>query len=198
MSIELMPFLSFMFITTYTPGPNNVSSASMGILYGYRKTVGYLLGISTGFFLVMMLCAFLSHSLLMVMPQAESYLRWVGATYILWLAWSILRSGATKAQDKADPRAFTKGFVLQLFNPKVAVYGLTIYSTFLASIVGRMDYLAFSAMILALNTFMAISTWAMFGAAIRSRLENENFRKAVNAVLAAMLVYTAISLSGIV
>ncbi|WP_421903601.1 LysE family transporter [Maridesulfovibrio sp.] len=198
MSIELMPFLSFMFITTYTPGPNNISSASMGILYGYRKTLGYLVGISTGFFLVMMLCAFLSHSLLMVLPQAESYLRWVGAAYILWLAWSILRSGAAKADTKEDPQAFAKGFALQLFNPKVAVYGLTIYSTFLASIVGRIDYLALSAMILALNTFMAISTWAMFGAAIRSRLENETFRKVVNAVLAAMLVYTAISLLGVV
>lgn len=197
MSIDLLPLLSFMVITSFTPGPNNISSASMGMLYGYKKTVNYLLGIISGFFLIMLLCAFLSHSLLVVLPQAEQYLRWVGAAYILWLAYSIAMSESSLSQDEVAPQAFTKGFALQLFNPKVAVYGMTIYSTFLAPIAGQLDYLVISAILLALNGFAAISTWALFGAAIRNKLKKDSFRKAVNYTLAAMLVYTAISLSGI-
>lgn len=197
MSVDMLPFLSFMVITSFTPGPNNISSASMGMLYGYKKTVNYLLGIISGFFLIMLLCAFLSHSLLAVLPHAEQYLRWVGSAYILWLAYSISTSSSSLSQDDVAPQAFTKGFALQLFNPKVAVYGMTIYSTFLAPISGQFDYLIISAVALALNGFAAISTWALFGAAIRNRLKNEKFRKAVNYTLAAMLVYTAISLSGL-
>ena len=197
MSIDLLPLLSFMVITAFTPGPNNISCASMGMLYGYKKTVNYMLGIISGFFLIMLLCAFLSHSLLVVLPHAEEYLRWIGAVYILWLAYSIATSASSLSQGDVAPQAFTKGFALQLFNPKVAVYGMTIYSTFLAPIAGELDYLFISAILLALNGFASISTWALFGAAIRSKLKNDNFRKVVNYTLAAMLVYTAISLSGI-
>ncbi|SIN71289.1 LysE family transporter [Halodesulfovibrio marinisediminis] len=196
MAIDLPAFLSFMVITTFTPGPNNISSASMGMQYGYKKSVTYLFGIMSGFFLIMLLCAFLTRSLLVVLPHAEQYLRWIGSAYILWLAYSIAKSNSSLSQNEVPPQAFIKGFALQLVNPKVAVYGVTIFSTFLVSIVGRMDYLIFFAMILALNCFAAISTWALFGATIRNKLKHDSFRKGVNYTLAALLVYTAISLSG--
>jgi len=147
--------------------------------------------------MVMMLCAFLSNTLLTVLPAAEQYLRWLGSAYIFWLAYSILKSGATKDDGQAELRAFSKGFALQLFNPKAIVYGLTIYTTFLVTLVGRVDYLTVSALGLAVNTFAAISMWALFGAAIRTKLQNDQFRFAVNAVLALLLAYTGLDLSGI-
>ena len=61
MNLDMIPLISFVFVTTFTPGPNNISSASMGMRYGYRKTVAYLLGISSGFFVVMLACALLSN-----------------------------------------------------------------------------------------------------------------------------------------
>jgi hypothetical protein len=39
MHIELIPLISFVIITTFTPGPNNICGASMGVMLGYRKTV---------------------------------------------------------------------------------------------------------------------------------------------------------------
>ena len=36
MSIEMIPLISFVLVTTFSPGPNNISSASMGVLYGFR------------------------------------------------------------------------------------------------------------------------------------------------------------------
>jgi len=83
--IDLLPLISFVLITTITPGPNNVSSAAMGVNHGFRKTLHYLLGISIGFFLVMMICAYLATALLTFVPAAERYLRWVGAVYGLML-----------------------------------------------------------------------------------------------------------------
>ena len=198
MNIEMVPLISFVIVTTFTPGPNNISSASMGVMYGYRKTLNYLAGITAGFFIVMIACAYLSSTLLTIIPVAEQYLRWVGAGYILWLAAGILRTNYAISESCPDAKAFTKGFVLQLFNPKVAVYGLTLYSTFLAPISGRPDYLSLSAASSAFAAFAATSTWALFGAAIKNKLRNESFRKVINTSLSILLIYTAVKLSGVI
>lgn len=197
MNIELFPLMSFVIVTTFTPGPNNVSSASMGMSKGYRKTLNYLMGIVSGFFVVMVVCAFLASTLLQLLPVAERYLRFIGAAYIIWLAISILRTNHSLSDSREAAGAFTRGFVLQLFNPKVAVYGLTLYSTFLAAISNHIPYLFLSAMIFALIGFTAISTWALFGAVIREKLKNDLFRKLLNISLFLLLIYTAVELSGI-
>ena len=153
MNIELFPLMSIVIVTTFTPGPNNISSTSMGMSYGYKKNLRYLIGIVSGFFLVMMVCAFLASTLLRILPVAERYLRWIGAAYIAWLAIGILRSNHSLSDSREAAGAFTRGFVLQLFNPKVAVYGLTLYSTFLAAISNHVPYLFLSAMVFALIGF---------------------------------------------
>jgi cysteine/O-acetylserine efflux protein len=197
MDIEMIPLISFVIVTTFTPGPNNISSASMGVMCGYKRTFNFLAGIATGFFFVMMACAYISSALLTTMPIAERYLRWVGALYIVWLAIGILHADYSVSESTAAAKAFTKGFILQLFNPKVAVYGLTLYSTFLAPISHHPGYLSFSAVTFAVTAFVATSTWALFGAVIKKKLENNLFRKIINASLSILLIYTAIELSGI-
>ena len=196
MTIEVIPLVSFVLITTFTPGPNNISSASMGILYGYRETLTYLVGIASGFFVVMIACAHLSGVVLAVMPSAQQYLRWLGAGYIVWLAIGICKSSHSITEPDKTAKAFTKGFLLQLFNPKVAVFGLTLYSTFLAPISARVAYLFLTAVLFALTAFVATSTWALFGAAIKQQLSNDRFRKTINLILSLLLVYTAAELSG--
>ena len=41
MNIDTIPLISFVIVTTFTPGPNNISSAAMGVAYGYRRTLTY-------------------------------------------------------------------------------------------------------------------------------------------------------------
>ena len=197
MNIDMVPLISFVMVTTFTPGPNNISSASMGAIYGYKKAFNYLVGIASGFFIVMIACAYLSSALLTVIPLAERYLRWIGACYILWLAIGTLRSSYSFSESDRVTKAFTKGFILQLFNPKVAVYGLTLYSTFLAPISSHLDYLSLSALVFAFTAFIATSTWALFGAAIKKKLKNNSFKKIVNISLSILLIYTAIELLGL-
>lgn len=197
MNIDIIPLVSFVIITTFTPGPNNLSSASMGILYGFKKTGRFLAGIASGFFVVMICCAYLSSSLLTWMPSSERYLRWIGALYIVWLAMGTLRSGTVPDAANESTKAFAKGFILQLFNPKVAVYGLTLFSTFLSSVSRHAALLALFALAFALTAFAATATWAFCGSAIKNKLKNDTFRRRVNLALALMLIYTAVDLSGI-
>ena len=197
MNIDIFSFLSFVIITSFTPGPNNITSASMGILYGYKKTLRYLLGIVCGFFMVMMICSLISSTLFNLIPSFEVIIHIVGAIYILWLAYHTLRASYSIEESDQHLFGFTKGFLLQLLNPKGIVYGLTIYATFLSSIVGRPLYLFLSALFLAFIAFCSVSTWTLFGTSIRTYMNRPKVKKAINTVLALLLVYTAVEISGV-
>jgi cysteine/O-acetylserine efflux protein len=195
--IDFLALASFVLITTFTPGPNNISSASMGILYGYKNTLGYLLGIVSGFFFIMLLCGWISAALLQMLPFFENVLRYIGASYILWLAYHTLKASYTFEEDQQLRMGFSKGVLLQLLNPKAIIYGLVLYSTFLPDIGAIPFFLIISALAFTGVSFCSITTWALFGAAIRTYLNRSRAKQILNTALALLLVYTAIDLSGI-
>ena len=197
MNIDFLALLAFVVITSFTPGPNNISSASMGILYGYQRTIPYLLGIISGFFLIMLLSGLISSTLLRIFPPFENILRVIGAGYILWLAYHTFKATYTFSEDEQHLFGFKKGFFLQLVNPKAIIYGLTLYSTFLSSLTANPITIFVSAIGLAGIGFCSISTWTLFGATIRSSLHQPRVTQLFNSALALMLVYTAVELSGL-
>ena len=169
----------------------------MGVLYGYKRTLNYLLGIATGFFFVMLLCGLVSTTLLSVFPAFEKVLRLIGAAYIIWLAVETLRESYTFSQDDQPLLGYMRGMLLQLLNAKMIIYGMTLYATYLAALVSQPLYLVVSALGLACLAFFSTSTWALFGSAIRSYLRLPKVKRAVNMSLAILLIYTAVELSGL-
>ena len=197
MDSEFIALASFVLVTNFTPGPNNISSASMGLLYGYKPTLGYLSGITAGFALVMLLCGWISSTLLQIFPAFENILRFIGALYILWLAYHTLKASYTFKEDQQVLLGFSKGAFLQLLNPKVIVYGLTLYGTFLGEIVTSPLHLIPSALIFAGVAFCSTSTWALFGATIRTYIDRPRAKQTLNVALSLLLLYSALELSGI-
>jgi cysteine/O-acetylserine efflux protein len=197
LDLNLTAFLSFVLITSFSPGPNNISTASVGVLHGYKRTLRYQMGISTGFFVVMLLCGWISNTLLEALPSFEAALRLFGAGYILWLAIETARADYTFDEGPQALLGFTRGLVLQVLNLKVIIYGLTIYATFLAPIADSPAYLVLSALFLAAVALCSTSSWALFGSAIRTYLRQPKIQKSVNLVLSLLLAYTAIELSGV-
>jgi len=197
MDTDWIVLTSFVVVTNFTPGPNNISSASMGILYGYRGATRYLVGISTGFALVMLLCGWVSSGLLQIFPAFEKTLRIIGALYILWLAYHTLKASYAFDEDQQVRLGFSKGFILQLLNPKVIVYGLTLYATFLGEVIFTPIALFISSLVFALVAFCAASTWTLFGASIRTYMNRPRVKQGLNTALSLLLVYTAVELSGV-
>lgn len=197
MDPELLALISFVIVTTYTPGPNNISTASMGVLYGYKRTLPYMLGMLSGFFLMLSLSGLVSGFLLEKVPAFEGILRIVGAAYILWLAWHTLWASYTFDEEDQKPLGFVQGFLLQIFNVKVIVFGLTLYGTFLAGKIPSLFYLILSAALFALVGFTSMNLWTLFGAGIRKYLNRPKARLAINIILALLLVYTAVDMSGL-
>ncbi|SHL15955.1 cysteine/O-acetylserine efflux protein [Desulfatibacillum alkenivorans DSM 16219] len=198
MGVEFFPLASFVAATTFTPGPNNISSASMGVLYGYRKTLPYLTGIALGFLPVQLLSALASSTVLSLLPSVEPVLRLLGAAYILWLAYGTLRVTYDFSHSHQPVLGFKKGFFFQIVNPKGVIYGLTLYSTFLAPAADQPLFLCACALAFSVVAFCSVTSWALCGAAVKEHLKQPKIKNAVNIFLALLLVYCAVDLSGLI
>ncbi len=198
MFTNLFPLLSYVLISTFTPGPSNISSASIAVLHGYKNTLNYQGGLAAGVFFVMLLSGWISTTLLGIFPALEPALRYVGAGYILYLALGILKASYTFTDQNVKPLGFVHGLVLQVLNPKLIVYAFTLFSAFLAPITNNVALLVLVAVLLAATSFGATSVWAIFGTAINTYLHNPRLKAIVNILLSLSLVYTAIALTGLV
>ena len=127
----------------------------------------------------------------------EPVMRYMGASYILYLAFGILKSSYTFTENGHRRLGFLHGFTLQILNPKLFVYAFTLFSAFLATRIQDLTILLLVVTLLALVAFCAASTWALFGTAIRAYLDRPRLKMFINIILSLSLVYTAISLTGI-
>lgn len=195
--IDLIPLAVFVVVTTFTPGPGNITSAAMGMNYGYRRTFQFLTGIVAGYLIIMVMCASLSSTLLGIMPNVEPVLRLVGACYILWLTLGVARTNYNLTSNESPPMVFRHGFWLQALNPKAIIFGLTIYTTFLSSISGEPFLLIVSILFLTAVTFCSVSLWAFGGTRIKRYLHMPHIKKWLNFILVTLLIYCAVTLSGL-
>jgi cysteine/O-acetylserine efflux protein len=196
---EQTAFVVFVLVTIFTPGPNTISSANLAILYGFRRTNRYRLGIFIGFTLVMWLCAFLSSAVQTILPSFSLWLRFLGAVYIVYLAIFVLKT--SYELDAAENVEFRfpvlKGMLLQILNVKVIILGLTVYSTYLAARLESAAGLLLSALILAAVSLSATSLWALGGSAIAGFAGRRKVRIGLNGLLSLLLLYSAWELSGL-
>lgn len=199
MKSDLFAVISFILISSFTPGPSNISTASMAVLHGYRNTLKYQAGLAAGVFLLMLLSGLLSTTLVHLFPAFEPIMRYVGAGYILYLAYGILKASYHFSdQGEQTPLGFTHGFLLQILNPKLFVYAFTLFSAFLSTMAESLLSLIVIALVLAVVSFCATSLWAFSGTAIKTQLHDPRWNKMINIGLSVLLAYTAISLTGII
>jgi cysteine/O-acetylserine efflux protein len=198
MALNLFPLLSYVLISTFTPGPSNISSASLGVQRGYRHSLRFQGGLAVGVFVLMLLAGLISASLLKVFPILEPILRYAGAAYILYLAVVILKASYSFSEQSAQPSSFAHGLTLQVLNPKLTVYAFTLFSTFLAPIASNLALVPLAAALLAATSFGATSLWTIAGTAIKTYLHNARLKAIVNILLSLSLVYAAIALTGLI
>ncbi len=199
MGVNVPATLIFAVVTTLTPGPNNILCASSGALYGYRRTLPFVVGIASGFFTLMLLCGTVTTLLSTYIAAVAPVLRIIGGLYILWLAVGVYRSSGKLVEHSEDarPLRFWNGYILQFVNPKCIFYGLTMYSTFLAPLLGEQWTLVWSPVALAGVSFCSVSTWALGGQLIRRWINTPARARALGIVLSLALVYTALDLAGV-
>ena len=134
---DLALFALAALIMVLTPGPNMVYLISRSLCQGRRAGVISLFGVAAGFLLHMLVAAAGITAVFMALPLAYEALRWLGAAYLLWLAWQALRPGAGGSPFEpralaADPplKLFAMGFLTNALNPKIAVFYLSVFPQF--------------------------------------------------------------------
>ena len=113
---------------------------------------------------------------------------------MLYLAFAILKSSYLFTERDNRPLGFAHGVMLQILNPKLYFYAFTLFSAFLVSTTSNLALLVLVAFLLAATAFCATSTWALFGAAIKTYLRQPRVKVVINVLLALLLVYSAFEL----
>lgn len=185
-------FLSYAFITSYTPGPNNIMSMSHAGRLGFRKSFPFNLGILFGFTIVMSLCTLFSAGLYALIPKIKPVMLILGAGYMLYLAWKIWKSDPDIQAEDAKSSSFLSGCLLQFVNPKSIIYGITAMSSYILPVFQTPLVLAGFVLLLALVGFSGTVCWAVFGSVFAKVLKEH--RKLLNGIMAILLVYCAVSL----
>ena len=190
---NLTAFLSYVLIANFTPGANTIISMSNAGRYGFKKSIMFNVGVFFGVFTIFVLSSIFSVILYDYIPSIKSIMAYVGAAYILWLAWQIYKSNPQN-DDKTQKCTNTllSGLLLQFVNPSVIIYSLATVSTFIMPYYKSTFTLLYFSLILAFIGFLGTCCWALFGSIFQKFLI-KNY-KIVNIVMAVLLVYCSISL----
>lgn len=188
---NVLAFVSYVAVTTFTPGPNNIMAMANATRYGLRRSMRFTAGVCVGFFIIVGLSIALTIELYRLVPAVKPVMTVVGAAYILWLAYKTV-TASPHDDGSAGSSTFVSGMLLQFLNPKAILYGITAASTFIVPYYRAVPVLVAFAAALALVSLASTSCWALFGS-IFERFMDRN-RQAVGWVMGALLVYCAVSL----
>lgn len=187
-----LAFITYVVVTSFTPGPNNIMSMTNGIRMGLRKSLHFNLGVGAGFFLIILLCSYLSLTLASVLPRFRLVMSVVGAAYMLYLAGKVVWSTAGPQESRGEAHSsFWAGLGLQFLNPKGIMYGLTVVANFLLPYSQSLAFFLVASVLLAFVGFLSTTSWSLFGAAFQRLLAVH--QRPFNAAMGLLLVYCAVS-----
>jgi len=190
--IDPLPFVTYTFVMSITPGPNNVMLTASGANFGFRRTVPHILGIGCGFVVQLLaVCAGLS-ALFTRWPALQSALAWVGAAYLLYLGWQMLGHGQAEAREAHRPVTFLQAALFQFLNPKAWIMTVTAATLFLPHELGPLLSGLYMAGIMEGIGVPCMMVWALFGTSLRGFLGAPRGRMAFNVVMALALGATAV------
>jgi threonine/homoserine/homoserine lactone efflux protein len=132
-----LPFLITTMLIELTPGPNMAWLALTSATQGKRSGFAAVAGIATGLAILALASAMGLAALAAQSPFAFSLLRYAGVAYLLWLAWQTWvgekEVGANHIDATAMAAWFRHGLLLNLLNPKAAVFFVTVLPAYIVT-----------------------------------------------------------------
>ncbi|MGH6760053.1 MAG: LysE family translocator [Phyllobacterium sp.] len=183
-----MTLLVFAFVTSITPGPNNLMLLASGVNFGFRRTVPHMLGIGVGFFALLLGVGFGLGALLETVPTLYTALKFAGGAYLVYLAYKIGTSRSIgKVEGKAEPMSFMAAVAFQWVNPKAWVMAVTAMATYTShhAYIFTVLLVGFA---FAIVNLPCVSSWAGFGTLMRGWLSDPARLKWFNVTMALLLI----------
>jgi len=189
----LPAFALAMVLIELTPGPNLAYLALLGASHGRRAGLLAVAGITLGLAVWLVVALFGLTSTPLHSRAGLEILRWVGAAYLLWLAWDAIRSGAGAgaASGPGEGRPFVRGLAANLLNPKAAIFYLALLPGFINPAVGPVFVQVLILGGLHIAVSIVIHSGAVFGAAEAASRLPPRWTLAFRLILAVGLVASA-------
>ena len=187
-SSVLLPLAAFIFVSSITPGPNNVMLTASGANFGYQRSVPRMLGISVGATLMLLVVGAGLGAVFARWPQLYTLLQWVGAAYLVWLAWKIATAGRVQTgQAKPQPLNFWQAAAFQWVNPKAWLMSVGVVAAY-TSPTAYWASLALGAGVMLVVNYPCISVWTLFGSVIGRWLQSPRTLQIFNGAMAVLLL----------
>ena len=193
---ELIVAVSVYYFVMYaTPGPNNSILTASGIKFGFIRSVPNIIGISSGHGLQLALVCFGLGSLFSQFPILLEVLKYIGACYLMYLAWKMFGSlNISRTEEKSSPLKYYEAILFQFVNPKAWVICITAVSLFYPENVNLIIGTLFLVIMSTIINLPSISMWAFGGSIIRRYLSNKKLKTIIEWILAILLLGTAITI----
>ncbi|MEH0739937.1 cysteine/O-acetylserine transporter [Vibrio cholerae] len=192
MSAIYTAFFTYVIITSITPGPNNILALSVATQHGFQRSTKVISGMFCGYIVLMLLCGLFTYHMVSLLPVITPWLTWVGAAYIVWLAWGIAMSDIKTTSEESESITPLTGFGLQFVNVKIILYGVTSISTFILPYTQNIYWILATSLLLAFIALVSNLAWAVAGKLLQSQFQKHG--KTINMTLALTLLYCATQL----
>ena len=183
--------LGFAFVTSVTPGPNNMMLIASGANFGFRRTIPHMLGISLGHALMVFLVGLGLAGIVHAEPNILWGMKIASVLYMLWLAWKIAHAAAPgEGKSGARPFSFFQAAAFQWVNPKAWAMALGATSAYAPDASVRSYVIV--AVIFACTNLPSVSVWAYAGQKLRAYLSSPARLRSFNWAMACLLILSLI------
>ncbi len=191
-NLELLTaFGIFSFVSSITPGPNNLMLMSSGANFGIKRTLPHMFGVCIGFTLMVALVGIGLIEVFAAFPVFYDVLKIVSVLYLLYLAYKIARSSepiksVSGNEQQPTPISFLQAASFQWVNPKAWSMALTAVTVYSPS--NTLSSIVIIAAIFGLINFPCINCWVYLGKQLRRFLNTPKRLTAFNYSMAGLLV----------
>ena len=185
---ELLSMSLFMFVTSCSPGPNNIVASYSGFNFGLIKTIPHMCGVIFGFTTLVIVVNFGLISIFKSFPIIQEILKYGGTIFLIYLAYKISFSNASSDDVSENPVKFIETFFFQFLNPKAVIVAIIIVSTYVESGENYINYSLWVIVIAFIFACFSIVFWTLLGRFLRRFATNEKFIKRFNYVMSLLLV----------
>ena len=192
---SLLPLALFAFVSSVTPGPNNIMLTSSGIRFGFVRTMPHIFGICFGFAVLTAICAAGIGSLIIALPAMHVVLQILGSGYLVYLAWQMRSMAFSRdVESNARPMSFIGAALFQFANPKAWVMGITGASAFLPPVQPVALAILLFCLVFSLINLPCLSLWAGTGAVLRRYLTQRKWQLLFCGVMIVLTLYSALAI----
>ena len=185
---ELISLCLFMFVTSCSPGPNNIVASYSGFNFGILKTIPHMFGVIFGFTSLVVIMNFGLVNIFQKYPIIQEILQYTGSLFLIYLAYKISFSKSSTENTAKNPVKFIETFFFQFINPKSVIVAVIMVSTYVDR---GQDFLFYSFWVIGiafLFAIISINFWTLVGKFLRRFATNEKFIKRFNYVMSFLLL----------